>query len=472
MTDKLAKSLANDPKSGYIIAPAGFGKTYLIAESVKHCEGRQLILTHTFAGIDSIKTKLANQNVPSSQYDIDTIASFALKWVMAYPASADWDTEEPKTAQDWESLYQKSTSLFAKSFVQKVFNSTYSGVFVDEYQDCSLVQHELVLKLVELKPTRLIGDPLQAIFDFGDGVVDWEKSIKPQFDELGTLTVPWRWKLSGSESLGKWLFEIRDIIASGKIPNAPKGLKGFNHTHYDLDDPKDQKRLTEFRKRGKEDGSCIVVFPGNGEYKNKTHVLSKSLSGMFTSIEEVEGKSLNRNINKLIKAINHSAKLIVAISFAKSCMTSVGTLLPKATIEGRTAKVNVRTKLPLLVQAANNYVSSGNITHLIELLKGLAKRTEAKVYRRDLFSRFISVLSYAKTLPLDEAIKRYRQDFRHLGRPIRMSNQIGTTLLVKGLEYDHCIVAYPTKMSAKEFYVALTRGTQSVTVISQLDAKK
>jgi hypothetical protein len=471
MTDQLAKSLANDPKSGYIIAPAGFGKTYLIAESVKHCEGRQLILTHTFAGIDSIKTKLANQNVPSNHYHIDTIASFALKWVHGYPVNADWTMDEPQTAQDWKSLYQKTTVLFSKSFVQMVFKSSYTGVFVDEYQDCSLVQHVLVNKLVELRPTRLIGDPLQAIFDFGDGVVDWEKSIKPHFDELGALTVPWRWKLSGAESLGEWLFEIRDLISNGKIPNAPRGLKGFNHIHHDLDDSKDQSRLTEFRRLGREEGRCIVVFPGDGEYKNKTHILSKCLSGIFTSIEEVEGKSLNRNIDKLIKAITHSEKLVIVISFAKLCMTSIGTLLPKATIEGRNAKINKRTNLPLLVRAANTYLVSGDITQLIELLRGLSKHTKTNVYRRDLFSRFISVLSYAKTVPLDEAIKRYKQDFRHLGRPIRMSNQIGTTLLVKGLEYEHCIVAHPTKMSAKEFYVALTRGTQSITVISQPDAK-
>ncbi|HGS5144449.1 TPA: hypothetical protein ACMDT9_000256 [Vibrio parahaemolyticus] len=148
-------------------------------------------------------------------------------------------------------------------------------------------------------------------------------------------------------------------------------------------------------------------------------------------------------------------------------MTSVGTLLPKATVEGRTAKINARTKLPVLVQSANDFLASKNLGYLMVFLKELAKCKDAKVYRRDLFSRFISVLSYAQTMPLEEAIKRYRQDFRHLGRPVRMSNQIGTTLLVKGLEYEHCVVTYPTKMSAKEFYVALTRGTQSVTVISE-----
>lgn len=467
MTDQLAQSLAKDPKSGYIIAPAGFGKTYLIAESTKHCKGRQLILTHTFAGIDSIKTKLANLDVPSKQYHIDTIASFSLKWVRAYPASIGWDIDEPDTAGDWESLYQKSMSLFTKSFVQRVFNSTYSGVFVDEYQDCSQIQHGLVLKLAELKPTRLVGDPLQGIFDFGDGVVDWEKSIKPHFDELGKLTTPWRWKLSGREPLGKWLFDIRDKIAEGNLPSVPRELKGFKHITCDLDNPKDLKRLDEFKRLGKEAGRSIVVYPGSGEYKNKTHVLSKSLSGMFTSIEEVEGKALNRAIDKLIKAKSANMKLAAAITFAKSCMTSLGTLLPNATIEGRTARVNARTRFPVIVQSANEFLASNNLSHLTFFLRELTKCKEAKVYRRDLFSRFVSVLNYAQTMPLDEAIKRYRQDFRHLGRPVRLSNQIGTTLLVKGLEYEHCIVTYPTKMSAKEFYVALTRGTQSVTVISE-----
>lgn len=472
MTDQLAKSLAEDPKSGYIIAPAGFGKTYLIAESIKYSKGRQLILTHTFAGIDSIKTKLANLDVPSKQYHIDTIASFALKWVRAYPVSAGWGIDEPITSQHWKSLYQKSVSLFAKSFVQKAFNSTYTGVFVDEYQDCSLIQHNLVLKLADLKPTRLVGDPLQAIFDFGEGIVDWERNIKPHFDELGKLTVPWRWKLSGSEPLGKWLFEIRDKIAEGKLPSVPRELQGFKHTYCDLDNPKDPKRLIEFLRLGKEEGRCIVVYPGAGEYKNKTHVLSKSLSGIFTSIEEVEGKALNRMIDKLIKAKSSNARLVIAVSFAKSCMTAVNALLPKATVEGRTAKINARTKLPVQIQAANDFLASESLVHLIVLLKGLAEQKETKVYRRDLFSRFLSVLSYARTIPLDEAIKRYRQDFRHSGRPIRMSNQIGTTLLVKGLEYDHCVVTYPTKMSAKEFYVALTRGTKSVTVISEPATQK
>ena len=43
---------------------------------------------------------------------------------------------------------------------------------------------------------------------------------------------------------------------------------------------------------------------------------------------------------------------------------------------------------------------------------------------------------------------------------------IGTTLLVKGLEFDHAIVLDAASLTRKELYVALTRGARSVTIIS------
>jgi len=43
---------------------------------------------------------------------------------------------------------------------------------------------------------------------------------------------------------------------------------------------------------------------------------------------------------------------------------------------------------------------------------------------------------------------------------------VSRPLLVKGLEYDHVIILNPEKYSAQELYVALTRGSKSVTIIS------
>lgn len=86
MSEDLAIKLNDCTSKGYVIAPAGFGKTHLIAMAVLASSGRQLILTHTFAGVNSIKTKMAGLGVRASQYQVDTIASWALRLCLAYPS--------------------------------------------------------------------------------------------------------------------------------------------------------------------------------------------------------------------------------------------------------------------------------------------------------------------------------------------------------------------------------------------------
>lgn len=63
-----------------IIAPAGYGKTHTIAECVnldlssKIC----LILTHTHAGIASLKEKLQSIKTRNNKYELATIYGFSL----------------------------------------------------------------------------------------------------------------------------------------------------------------------------------------------------------------------------------------------------------------------------------------------------------------------------------------------------------------------------------------------------------
>ena len=73
-------------------------------------------------------------------------------------------------------------------------------------------------------------------------------------------------------------------------------------------------------------------------------------------------------------------------------------------------------------------------------------------------------------LSLVEAAERYQTEFRHTGRPTSRRNLLGTTLLVKGLEFDHAIVLDAASLSRKELYVALTRGAKSLTIISTATA--
>jgi hypothetical protein len=90
MSEELAITLNDCTTKGYVIAPAGYGKTHLIALAVRGSSGRQLILTHTFAGVNSIKTKMTALGVPAFKYQVDTIASWSLRLCLAYPKTSGW----------------------------------------------------------------------------------------------------------------------------------------------------------------------------------------------------------------------------------------------------------------------------------------------------------------------------------------------------------------------------------------------
>jgi superfamily I DNA/RNA helicase len=134
------------------------------------------------------------------------------------------------------------------------------------------------------------------------------------------------------------------------------------------------------------------------------------------------------------------------------------------------AKKTSVTKYPLILEAANSYLNdptSKNLSNLFYLFK---QNSETNLCRRDLFNRFMNVLKVhisSSDLTLLEAANLYQKDFRYLGRPLRHTKQIATTLLVKGLEYDHAVILDAESLDARQLYVAMTRGAKSLTIISK-----
>ena len=71
-------------RKSLLIAPAGCGKTYTIAECLKYTEGLHLILTHTHAGVASLKEKIKEKGITTDKYRVETIDSYAQKYVNAF----------------------------------------------------------------------------------------------------------------------------------------------------------------------------------------------------------------------------------------------------------------------------------------------------------------------------------------------------------------------------------------------------
>lgn len=468
MSDELATKLNNCRGKGYVIAPAGFGKTHLIALAVRTSSGRQLILTHTFAGVNSIRTKLTTLGVPTSKYQVDTIASWSLRLCLAYPKTSAWLTENP-TGKQWNSLYECCAGLLRKKFIRHVVAATYAGVYVDEYQDCSDSQHALVCALAEFLPSRILGDPMQAIFDFDEGKpVDWDASIYPSFDCLGQLETPWRWDNAKQPQLGAWLKELRKKLEQGQkidlfSARPPSVIRIYA-------DPENlaKKQYSSLCDLLGHSESVIALHGGDQQSKNKTHLLARTMAGRFSSIEEIEGKELHSFVRKFGAARSAQQGFLLALDFSKKCFTGVDKALTAGTKRGEVAKQGKGTRYPLILNAANAYLNTPTSYHLKSFVLALKANPETSAYRRDLLYRFLNVLKMhieGEGTTLAEAANLYQREMRHSGRPISHPKLIGTTLLVKGLEYDHAVILNADALDAKDLYVAMTRGSKSLTII-------
>ena len=458
---------------GYVVAPAGFGKTHLIAASLFHAEKRQLVLTHTYAGVNALRRKMRQLRVPDGACRIDTIASWALRLSLSYPEASGWSIKRPAHEQ-WAELYGSCSRLLECGFIRRVLRASYGGLYVDEYQDCSCAQHDIVLRLARDLPCRILGDPLQGIFDFDDDPIDWDRDVGAAFESLGQLETPHRWERAGSPSLGAWLREARQVL---------EHRQALDLTHATCEGVRVQVASSDVAHLLMAQGntcrtvrcaprdSVIAIHGGGPTYKAKCHRLAKHLGGMYASIEEIEGKDLFSFVRKVERARDDAARLKHAVTLAESAMTGVGSSLPAGTARGERVVVRDNTRNPTVARAGNTYLDNPTSANMAAFLLAVKKIPAVHLARADLLNRIVGVLAkhaVAPNITLAEAAERYQSQFRHRGRPVGRRRLIGTTLLVKGLEFDHAIVLDAPSLSRKELYVALTRGAKSLTIVSSV----
>ena len=167
-----------------IVLPAGAGKTELIAQAVGiagEAKGRQLLLTHTHAGVHALRARLNRLGVRPQSYRLTTIAGWALGWATHYPSISGIKTAQPTSRKEWEAVYEGAVRVLANPHLALSIRESYGGVFVDEYQDCTSHQHAITLALAEHLPTRILGDPLQGIFGFTREQIVWSEDVESAF---------------------------------------------------------------------------------------------------------------------------------------------------------------------------------------------------------------------------------------------------------------------------------------------------
>src|SRR5690606_4714906 len=99
----------------------------------------------------------------------------------AFPGVAEPPGAEPQSNAEWEQLYRGATRALQVGAIRQVVAASYDRILVDEYQDCNLLQHDLVRALSSIVPTVVFGDPMQGIFEFAGATLDWDEDIYPSF---------------------------------------------------------------------------------------------------------------------------------------------------------------------------------------------------------------------------------------------------------------------------------------------------
>src|SRR4051812_28200716 len=167
-------------RRGTVTAPAGCGKTHLIAASLtRHGDGKKpiLILTHTNAGVAALRGRLDRAGVRPTAYRLLTIDGWAMRLVSMFPKRAGHDQsllDLAHPATDYPNIRVAAARLLKTGHVNDVLSASFARLIVDEYQDCSVRQHALVGFASNSLPMSVLGDPMQTIFGFGkDDLANW-----------------------------------------------------------------------------------------------------------------------------------------------------------------------------------------------------------------------------------------------------------------------------------------------------------
>ena len=464
------KKFLSTPKS-MLIAPAGFGKTHTIAECLKHTEGKQLILTHTHAGIASIKEKLLKTGIPKSKFHVETITGYAQKYTVAFYRGFDMPSQE-NSAEHYSFVLQKATAIVKTKPVKDIIKATYSGIFVDEYQDCTIESHHFILALANILPTRILGDYLQGIFGFGHNqIVDMTDEAQMEGFSANTheLKEPWRWKIGKNEKLGEALKEIRELLKTGekidlsKYQQTIEVIKAEEKEMYVPTSAYSKKIRSLLSSK-----SLLVIHPDSSNLASRKTFVSL-FNNAFTLIEAIDGKDFysiakrfddfdGTNVESFIKDVSLD---LFNKTGVKKWFNEKG-LMNKSKKEDKEAVEPLRRCVTKLNKAMSFAVLS-------DALKLVANLPEVKCYRRELLRSVCKALETATqdNISVHEAMVNNRNHIRRVGRKV-FGRCIGTTLLTKGLEFETVVVLNAHKFdSPKHLYVALTRATNRLIVFTE-----
>jgi hypothetical protein len=454
---------------GLVTAPAGCGKTELIVLAIARHQGPKpiLVLTHTNAGVAALRGRLNRAAIPSKNYRLTTLDGWAMRVISTFPARSGHprdllELSDPKV--DYPEIRRFASRLLLAGSIADVLAASYGRVVVDEYQDYSTFQHAIVVNTANVLPTVVLGDRLQAIFNFGtDVLADWDTDVCKEFPEVGMLNTPWRWINSKTEELGRWLLEVRESLIKRQAIDL-KSAPG-NVVHHILDGTDDHKvRRKAASVQVPEKGDSVIII---GDSKSpKSQQLMASQTPGATTVEAVDFKDLIAFARTFDIQASHAISQIAG--FGQSLMTNAGADHLIKRIASHQNKTS-RTAITDLEQSALTFVKSPSYGAAVDVLVEMNKQPGVRVHRPEILRACIRAFTECGSKgdqSLYDAAIRMREQNRMIGRRLARRT-VGSTLLLKGLEAEVAVVLHACELDASNLYVAMTRGSKLLVLCSK-----
>ena len=453
---------------GSVTAPAGCGKTHLIAEALKTHANRKpiLVLTHTNAGVAALRGRLERAGVPPAAYRLMTIDGWAMRLASLFPQRSECSANLLKLSRpqtDYPEIRRCATRVLRGGHIDDVLRASYAGLLVDEYQDCSQHQHAMVNSAADTLRTCVLGDPLQAIFGFGgDGLPGWDM-VCSDFPIAGELDTPWRWINAGAEELGVWLLGLREpLLAGGSIDlrTAPENVAWIA-----LDGTEDHQRRLRASQVAPPSKNGNVLIIGDSTKPASQQQFASQIPGAVT-VEAVDLGDLTRFGREF--NVSDGDALSCLANFAQSVMTNVGAADLLRRVE--TVRSGRARKPPNDVEsAALAFLAGPSYGAAVDVLVEISKDAGVRAYRPAVLLACFKALQECDAQPSSsfyDATVRVREESRLMGRALPR-RAVGSTLLMKGLEAEVAVILNAEAMDARNLYVAMTRGASRLVVCSR-----
>lgn len=456
--------LANLPCA--LVMPAGTGKTQLVAAMAavtSELGHRTLVLTHTHAGVDAIRRRLRKFGVPKQAVHVDTITGWAFGLVRSYPSIAGVTVPD---VPDWtrSSEYVAGAIKVARAkAIMDMHAASFEYFIVDEYQDCGVQQHDLMVAIADAIPRAcVLGDPLQGIFGFrGQPLVDWPRHVFSRFPLRTMSYAAWRWH-GYNTPLGEWLLAIRPTLLQGQAINfSAVQVPGLSWV---------QTYQGVVRNQGLRqwaaDESVLVL----GQWKQDADDHGKELLGVFGVMEDLRGEFMHTYLAE-VEASPPAQRPVVVARFAKNCfvgLAGIDTPLMNKLGRGEPVSRLKRDGIAPVQAALDSMLPAPSLLGVSLAMVAIAQAPGMHLYKREAWNDCIKALETCESggvIPATDALGRIRDGLRQSGR--RPANRVvSRTVLVKGLQYDHVIIGNTDKVAdCRNLYVALTRARRSVTII-------